>query len=320
MLKPEISIVMPVYNGGAFLKETIAGLLSQSYGDFELIIVNDGSTDSSREIIQSFNDKRIKYLSNHQNCGIVFSRNKGCSQMKGRFYAPFDADDIAHPQKMEKQLAFLKENPEFAMTGCRVKRIDPEGKPFGKAWRLSADHKQIPSIMLFRNYFVHSSLLINRKALPSGFYTKGFDVVEDYLLCADIALKNKVYILPEFLLKYRVSPTSAMRLNNERLKLQEKKIFSYLFSKLNINLTSNEMEALLVLKDNRRLMNRKMLKTTEELLFKVLRQNKMNQVFQSRQLIKTVKNRWLKTAILANGNLFWMLKKIIASPILRVKN
>jgi glycosyltransferase involved in cell wall biosynthesis len=318
MKPPEISIVMPVFNAANFLEATLRSLLSQTFQDFELIIVDDGSTDKSREIIQSYSDDRIKLLTNDHNLGIVASRNKGCAAMTGRYYAPFDADDVAHPAKFQKQFDFLEQNPHIAMTGCRVKKIDEQGQPAGKPWRLKAKPEKIPAIMLFRNYFVHSSLLIRRTAIPEGFYKNGFDVVEDYLMCAQIAFKHSVCIYPEYLLNYRISQQSAMRKDNHRMIMQDKKIYRWLYSLLQIELSETELNCLLALKGRRRSMNNEMLSTLEMLLGKMIKQNQKIRLVENHHLSATIKNRWIKSGFLTKNNVFAVAKKILASPILQL--
>ena len=95
---------MPVYNAGRYLSQAVQSILEQTYKDFELIIINDGSTDNSKTVIESFNDNRIRYFENEKNSGIVYSRNKGLKLAKGEYIGMFDADDIAYPEKFEKQI------------------------------------------------------------------------------------------------------------------------------------------------------------------------------------------------------------------------
>jgi glycosyltransferase involved in cell wall biosynthesis len=318
MKSPEISIVMPVFNAANFLEATLRSILSQTFQDFELIIVDDGSTDKSREIVQSYSDDRIKLLTNDHNLGIVASRNKGCAAMSGRYYAPFDADDLAHPEKFQKQFDFLEQNPHIAMTGCRVKKIDEQGRPVGKPWRLKAKPEKIPAIMLFRNYFVHSSLLIRRDAIPKGFYKTGFDVVEDYMMCAQIAFNHRVFIYPEYLLNYRISQQSAMRKNSRRMILQDTKMYRWLFSLLQIELSETELNCLLALKGRQRSFNKEMLGILEILLVKMIKQNQKIRLVENHHLSATIKNRWIKAGFLTKNNLFTVAKKILASPILQL--
>lgn len=294
MNKPELSIVMPVYNAEKFIFQSIQSLLNQSFRDFELIIVDDGSTDRSLKIVQNFSDSRIKILTNPHNQGIVFSRNKGLREAKGVFYAPFDADDITLPDKFLKQIDFLKKNHDYSMVGSFATLIDGTGKPTGKKWKLPASSVRIPSIMLFRNYFVHSSLVIKASALPPAGYAEGFDRVEDYLLAFKICLENKTHNLPEYLVKYRVHNTSATSDYEKQVLLQDEKVYRYIFSQLEIELTPSRLGILCVLKDQCVNQLRPEAGDVQDFLLLILAQNQKLRLIDHEQLHKEVINRWLK--------------------------
>ena len=106
-MSPKVSIIMPVYNTASFLKEAIESILSQTYSNFEFIIINDGSTDSSKSIIESFNDPRIKVINNEHNIGIIATRNKGLTYAQGEYIACMDSDDISLPTRIEKQVKYF---------------------------------------------------------------------------------------------------------------------------------------------------------------------------------------------------------------------
>src|SRR5215212_8979259 len=106
-MSPEISVILPVYNGEKFLGQAIESILGQSFPDFELIIVNDGSGDNSENIILSYTDKRVVYLKNQENSGLVSSLNRGVSVAKGKYIARMDADDISLPDRFKLQKDFL---------------------------------------------------------------------------------------------------------------------------------------------------------------------------------------------------------------------
>ena len=105
---PKISVLMPVYNGDKYLKKSINSILRQTFDDFELIIINDGSTDLSLSIIKSYQDKRIKIINNSKNIGIAYSLNKGLNKANGDYIARQDQDDISHPERFMCQVNYLK--------------------------------------------------------------------------------------------------------------------------------------------------------------------------------------------------------------------
>ncbi len=315
MSNPLVSIVMPVFNSEKFVGEAVESLLSQTFKDFELIIVDDGSTDKSAEIISTFQDSRIRILSNLKNRGIVFSRNRGLKDIRGKFYAPFDSDDVARPDKFEKQIDFLNKNPEFAMIGSWANLIDEHGEKLPKKWKLKAKPEHIPPIMLFRNYFVHSSILVRKEFIENIVYEDGFDVVEDYKFCADLAFGSRVVNYPDYLLKYRFHSKSAMRKDRQRMRNQDIKIYRYLFDKLEIKLSESDLNSIFALKGERNTGALDELIDIEKFLIRIIRQNNQLQLFNHKELEKTVANRWLKACYLARGQHLKMLPVVARSPI-----
>src|SRR5215218_8009066 len=120
---PQVSVILPVYNGEAYLQEAVDSILAQTFTDFELLIINDGSTDDSERIIDSYKDSRVKHLKNEQNRGLIFSLNRGVEAAKGAYIARMDADDVALPERLEKQMQYLKQNKEVGILSCTVSFI-----------------------------------------------------------------------------------------------------------------------------------------------------------------------------------------------------
>ncbi|MDZ7776429.1 MAG: glycosyltransferase family A protein [Bacteroidales bacterium] len=202
--KPLISVVMPVYNAEPYLKVAIESILHQTCENLEFILVDDASTDNSMQIIEGFSDPRIKVLKNAENRGNVYSRNRGISSMTGEFYAPFDADDIARKDKLEKQLTFLQNHQEYGMIGSWAKLIDENNKELPQKWKLDASPKRIPSILLFRNYFVQSSILIRKEAIPPNGYMQRLITGSDYNMWIEISKKYETWNYPAYLVQYRI--------------------------------------------------------------------------------------------------------------------
>ena len=125
---PLVSIVLPVYNGEKYLAESLDSVLAQTYQNWELVIINDGSTDGTENLIFRLSDKRIKYLPNDGNKGIIFSLNRGLQVSNGVFIARLDADDIALPTRIEKQVEFLSENVDYNLCGSYFQTIDSNGQ------------------------------------------------------------------------------------------------------------------------------------------------------------------------------------------------
>ena len=159
---PLVSINMPVFNGAKYIKESIQSVLNQTFSNFELIVVDDGSTDESAEIVRSFSDKRIRFIENETNKGIAFTRNFAAENSLGKYIAIFDCDDIMLPEKLQKQVDFLEQNPDFAMVGSSIEMIDKDSN-FIKKHIYKLPPKLLKTQLFFDNYFAQSSMLIRQE-------------------------------------------------------------------------------------------------------------------------------------------------------------
>jgi len=119
---PKVTVLMPVYNAEKYLKEAIGSILGQSFSDFEFLIINDGSTDSSVKIIKSYDDPRIRFIANEKNLGVIPTLNKGFALAQGEFIARMDADDISLPKRLELQADFMDKHPEAGAIGLTANK------------------------------------------------------------------------------------------------------------------------------------------------------------------------------------------------------
>lgn len=205
-----ISVLMPVYNTKeVYLRASIESVLSQTFTDFEFIIVNDGSTNNAEEVILSYKDNRIKYVK-QENQGIVGALNNGWSKASGKYIARMDSDDIAYPERIAKQIKFLEENPEYSLVGSWAKII-----PSKNIIKLPQDIKIMD--LLADCMFIHPSIMF-RKADFEKFnlqYETGFEYAEDYCLYARAVKYLKMTNLQEVLLDYRVYPENSSSKNRD---------------------------------------------------------------------------------------------------------
>lgn len=198
---PLVSVVMPVYNASSFIEESISSILQQTFSDFEFIIINDGSTDNSRNIISSYTDSRIRIIDNEQNLGVIRSLNKGIELARGKYIARMDADDIALSNRFEKQVAFLESNPDYGLVGGYMQL-----HPSGTVVRVPTSDEELKATMLFHNPFVHPAVMIRKSILIRHqlTYDESLFAAEDEGLWFRIAQYCKIANLPEVLVKYRV--------------------------------------------------------------------------------------------------------------------
>jgi glycosyltransferase involved in cell wall biosynthesis len=200
---------MPAYNAGQFIEDAIKSILQQTFNDFEFIIIDDGSTDNSSEIISSFHDPRIRYIKNEKNSGLIKSLNNGISLAKGKYIARMDADDIALKERFEKQIAFLENNPDHGLVGTNARSIDHQGEFLQNIVYPETD-ELIRKKMLVLSPFGHYSVMIKRSVLTDNniLYKEEFKHAEDYELWIDLSPYTKFHNLNEFLMLYRTHPES----------------------------------------------------------------------------------------------------------------
>lgn len=214
---PKVTVLMAVYNGECYIQEAIGSILSQTFDDFEFLIINDGSTDSTRKIICSYNDPRIRLVDNDQNFGLTRSLNNGLKLAEGEFIARIDADDVSDSERLAKQVAFLETHPDVALVGTWYKEIDAQGKPISDG-NLPCDYTQIRWHLLFYCPFVHSAVMLRKSPVLEkiGFYNEALSYSMDYELWLRIARELPVANLDEYLVRLRVNPHSMTETYGER--------------------------------------------------------------------------------------------------------
>jgi glycosyltransferase involved in cell wall biosynthesis len=176
---PAVSVVMCVYNGADHLEEAVQSILQQTFRDFEFIVLDDGSTDSTPRILDSFDDPRIVRLRNPQNLGIPVSINKALAAVRAPFIARMDADDVCAPDRLAVQLEFMESHPDIAMLATSFTVIAPTGGVIGESEIPDAD--LLPWVMLWANCIGQPSVMMRRAALEAaGSYDPAMSYAEDY--------------------------------------------------------------------------------------------------------------------------------------------
>lgn len=218
--QPLISVILPVYNSADYIKASVESILKQTYPHFELIIINDGSTDQSEVILKSFTDSRIRFVS-QANQGLSKTLNTGISLSHGELIARQDSDDISKPERFEEQVRFLNAHQEVMLLGTRATIIDGSGKPTTKAHTHPTSSAELKTDLLFNNPFVHSSVMFRKSILQkSGMYISSDQLFEDYHLWSVIAGFGEIANLPQQLLEYReVGSGISQTTSNYRLRV-----------------------------------------------------------------------------------------------------
>lgn len=221
MREPLVSVLMPVFNGEKYLGEAINSILSQSYTNFEFLILDDGSTDKSVSIVKSYTDRRIKHIIAPQNCGIEKTLNKGLQLAQGEYIARMDCDDISYPRRLERQVSFMESNQDIGVLGAamRIKKY-----PFqSTVRRWPATDDEIKVHLLFQNPLSHPVIMM-RKTMVAGFlYPEDCKYAEDYRLWTILAHHAKFANLPDVLLQYRTHENQITEKQSERSRLAARK-------------------------------------------------------------------------------------------------
>ena len=203
--KPTVTIVMPVYNGARYLRASLDSILRQTFSDFECLVIDDRSTDASRDVIKSYRDPRIRLVEHDKNLGLVKTLNHGLALARGQYIARQDQDDVSHPTRLEKQVAFLDVHPDVAVLGTQVYSLDPRGRrhyPYGCYTASSA--LAIRWQILFDNPFVHPSVMMRTQMVRAiSGYDERFPECEDYDLFSRLVHAYQGTNLKEPLVDYR---------------------------------------------------------------------------------------------------------------------
>lgn len=204
MTTPLVSVLLAVYNGSLHIKEAVDSVLRQTYGNLELIVIDDGSTDNTAEIVAGFADPRVR-LFRQENRGVSASVNRGLAVALGRYIARQDHDDVWRPERLARQLSYLQANPQCMMVGTWAEIWD-EGGPTGRMLAHPAESALLKLELLFNNPFVQSSVLIDREALDAvGGYSEDprRQPPEDYELWSRLARRYEVGNIQQPLVIYR---------------------------------------------------------------------------------------------------------------------
>ena len=222
---PEISLIMSVYNGEDYLSEAIDSVLNQSFSDWELVVINDCSTDSTGEILSRYEsqDTRIKVYTNEVNLRLPSSLNKALTIAKGKYIARMDADDVCMPERLKKQYEFMEKNPDIALSSCRFMTLK-NGVVSSGGCGGKNDADSIKALLLVTNPILHPGIIAKAEIIKELGYDKNFTCTEDMELWTRFVMAgHRVEILPEYLMIYRLHDK---QITETTLEKQRKEVVS----------------------------------------------------------------------------------------------
>jgi len=320
MDNPLVSVHMVVYNGEQFISDSIQSILNQTYSNFELVIVNDGSIDKTGEIINSFEDSRIKYYENTYNRGQNYSRTIALSHSIGEYIAVMDADDISYDNRLEKQIKFMEEHEDYGLIGSLAGVIDHTGKPLGISQSKCFPPNETMVYLLFRNCFTHSSILFRKEILKKVGINKNLLLAADYEIIVKVSRFMKVGNINEELVKYRQHDNSELYLNKDKKDQYDQSILINQINELGLNPSEAELNI-------HHSIYKKFVHSVDKdyyltlnWLDKILIANRKIKIFPESEFYKKISGYWFN--LMNNPIQFNMklLKPYFNSPILKSSN
>lgn len=238
---PRVSVFMPVYNAGEDLVAAMKSILNQTFSDFEFLIVNDGSKDNSLEIIQSFDDKRIVLINNEVNKGLIASLNIGLENCKGEFIVRMDQDDISLPTRIEKQVKFMDEHPEYGLIGSWFEDFGENIE--SKLVKYSSDDTQIRIRHLYQTHISHPTAVIRTSVIRKHQlrFDPEFVHGEDYEFWVKTSAFCKLSNFPELLVLKRDHPRNITNQFASTMQATCAKVKQKQFHQMGLDLTTDEV-------------------------------------------------------------------------------
>lgn len=254
-LQPAITVIMASYNAEKYIKYAIDSIINQTMKNWELIIVDDNSSDNTYQIIQQYKDSRIKVYRNSKNEGPAFSRTFALHNASGEYIAVLDADDISLPKRLEIEYNYLQKHRDIDIVSSNFQNIDEDNRLINKRWgakpkQLSPD--EIFVRILFKCILLHSSVMMRASFLKENDleYDTNYPCNQDYHLWSRAIFLGKIITLPNTLVQYRISPTQISNSKREKQLQLANKLRKDMFRKLKLNFGDNELDVFNKLENN----------------------------------------------------------------------
>jgi len=317
MENPKLSVIMPVYNGGNYLIPAIKSVLNQTFSDFELIILNDASTDQSLNNIKKFKDRRIRLINREKNIGLQRNLFDGFNFAQGEYIARMDQDDICHLNRFVEQVNFLDKNPKVGLCGTWCKTIGV-GKSFIN--KLPCDFEDIRANLLWQTSFVHPSVMM-RKNLFKKFnlnYDQTLKYGEDYDLWMRASYNFPIRNIPKVLLFYRIHRNNTSQIFKKEMNISAYRVRIEILKRLGITQSKEEerLHNYFFPEEGETVVD--FLAKEERWLIKILEANKKSSVYKTSSLNKVVHERWRVICGMNAKNGFFVYKKYKNSPLFKI--
>jgi glycosyltransferase involved in cell wall biosynthesis len=292
---------MPVYNAASYVATALESILNQTYREFEFLIIDDGSSDQSAQIIRSYDDPRIRFYANEQNLGLVSTLNKGLDLARGEYIARMDADDISLPNRLERQVAFMDSNPDMGACGTWV-------ETFGESvdvWRYPIAPEDVRAHLLFHNALAHPAACFRRQA----FIEKGLRYDEQYSHAEDLQLWQRaseffpIANIAEVLLKYNIHPKSISQTKQDEQAQTLRRIDKESLNRLGIKASDAELDLHRHLGNGGEELKIVLLDEVERWLRRLLVANDAAHHYSKKALRKICGDLWLQACLIKDSRI-----------------
>jgi glycosyltransferase involved in cell wall biosynthesis len=312
---PRVTVFTPVHNRERTLRATIDSVLAQTYGDFELLLVDDGSKDKSIEIARSFSDPRVRLVVHEQNQGIPKTRNHGLELARGEFLAILDSDDLAAPTRLAYQVDFLVRHPEIAAVGSWLTRIDAQGRSRGFIVR-PTHPDDVRAHILFVSCFKNPAMMARTAVLRRFRYREEFVYCQDIDLWGRISEQHRLANLPRFLTRYRSGGESRRdEALGFRLKMRAAR---ELLSALGVGFDDEDLARHVRLRNVAGFEpDAEFMDWLDDWLVRILEQNRRTRSYPEPHFTHAATERWLLVAMRAMAHRSVSLRRILRAPLRR---
>ena len=302
---PLVSVLMPCYNNADYIGEAIESILCQSLQDFELIVLDDCSTDNSAEIISSFADERIVYHCNERNMGLANNLNIGLEIARGKYIVRMDGDDISLPDRLKTQIDFLETHPDIDLCSCGMEMFGKDNK----VWIRETDYEQVKITMLFYSPILHASSVWRRSSFERHnlYYRQGTFPAEDYDLWARAIFHCKLVNIPQVLYKYRIHGEQVTK-TDSRSSLREHRIRTEYLRRALPSLSDDDVYAIIQSMEKKKSSLRDMNNAFRRMLYSNRQTNFFNHKYLKHRLKKVLFTS--VDGLSAKKNCFFLLREI----------
>ncbi|MBI2843636.1 MAG: glycosyltransferase [Armatimonadetes bacterium] len=314
--RPLVSVVMPVYNAEHYLREAMDSVLGQTFGDLELIVVDDGSADSSPKIIEQYQNRDSRVRPIHQeNQGVASAINTGLRTATGKYIARLDSDDVAVKDRLAKQVDYMESHPETGVCGTRCSFFGDRGNFVGAA--PPTDHKTIQSRLLFLPTLSHTSVIMRRDLIVEHnlFYSTDVGLAEDYDLWVRFSRHSKIANLPDVLTNIRTHASSTTRRVVNQDYACVTLVHKQILTDLGIDATPEELDLHLGISICRIEKSKDYVDRVEDWLCKLLDANDRTAYCDRKALARVLFERWCTVCAAQYELGTWTLRRLIRSRL-----